>query len=109
MTRALTVLAVGWFAIACASARPPLSLARDADASHAAAMLHALPDRDTYDPERAAELLQAFLDRFPTDRRAADVRDRLALVSEIVALRAELRALKAIDLARRPRESRHER
>ena len=104
MTRALFVLAVAWFAAACASAHPVSSFTGLADALHADAMRYVSPEGDLYDPERAAELLQQFLERFPRDGRAAPVRQRLALVSEIVALRAELRALKAIDLGRSPRD-----
>lgn len=103
MTRAVAFLVVAWLALACATARPVPSLAREADALHAAAMQHAAPERATYDPARAAELLQLFLDRFPTDPRISFARERLALVSEIAALRAELHALKAIDLQRPPR------
>ena len=73
------------------------------DSLYQAAVLHASPERPTYDPDRAADLLSAFVERFPADTRRSDAAARLALVNEIRALRAELRAFKAIDLARPPR------
>lgn len=85
------------------------TLARDTalswnpDALFQAALLHAAPSRPTYDPDRAAELLSAFVERFPTDPRRREASDRLALVNEVRLLRAELRALREIDLARLPR------
>jgi hypothetical protein len=79
------------------------ALSWNPDALYSAAKLHASPDRSTYDPDRAAELLATFIERFPTDPRRRDASDRLALVNEVRSLRAELRALKAIDLARPPR------
>lgn len=102
-----TSLLLLWFGVAltsaCATAvtRPP-SPVIDADALYRAALLHASPNRPGYDADRAAELLASFIEQFPSDRRRDDVADRLALVNEVRALRAELRALKAIDLARPP-------
>lgn len=101
--RALCVFAVAWFAAACAGARPVSSLGSDAAVLYADAMLHVSPERDGYDPERGAALLQLFVDRYPADARRPEALRQLVLVQEIVALRAELRALKDIDLARRPR------
>jgi hypothetical protein len=92
------------FASACATAGTRTSSPSPAaDTLYHAALLHASPDKSTYDPDRAAELLTAFIERFPSDRRRGDAAARLALVNEVRALRAELRALKAIDLARPPR------
>jgi hypothetical protein len=90
------------FSVACASIRRagPES---DADALYRTAALHSSPHRPTYDPDRAAELLSAFIERFPLDPRRPEAADRLALVNEVRLLRAELRDLKAIDLARPPR------
>ena len=79
------------------------ALFRNPDALYHAAMLHAAADRPAFDPDRAATLLAAFVERFPNDPRVRDASDRLALVNEVQSLRAELRALKAIDLARPPR------
>ena len=79
------------------------ALSWNPDTLYQAALLHATPGRPTYDPDRAAELLSAFLGRFPADPRRRDASDRLALVNEVRLLRAELRALKEIDLARPPR------
>lgn len=91
-------------ASACATALAGTSTpARESDALYRTALLHASPGRPTYDPDRAAELLAAFIERFPMDPRRPDAGERLALVNEIRSLRAELRALKAIDLARPPR------
>ena len=104
MTRALLLLAAAWFGAGCASVRPVSSFATAADALHADAMRYASPERDVYDPEKGAALLQLFVDRFPADGRREDALRQLALVKEIVALRAELRALKAIDLGRAPRD-----
>lgn len=78
------------------------TLSWDPDALYEAAAFHASPGRPTYDPDRAAELLSVFIERFPSDARRRDASERLALVNEVRALRAELRALKAIDLARPP-------
>jgi hypothetical protein len=89
-------------ACATAGARAPRP-ASEADAQYQAALVHASPDLPAYDPDRAAELLAAFIDRFPADARRGEAADRLALLNEVRALRAELRALKAIDLARPPR------
>ena len=75
----------------------------NADALYGAAVLHASPDRGSWDPDRAARLFVLFLEQYPADPRRAEATDRLALVNEVRALRAELRALKAIDLARPPR------
>ncbi|MGH7637487.1 MAG: hypothetical protein ACREOK_07530 [Gemmatimonadaceae bacterium] len=106
MTRALHVFAIAWFAAACAGTHPATSFTKDgeADALHAEAVLYASPERDAFDPERGAALLQLFVDRYPADVRRPDALRQLALVKEIVALRAELRALKAIDLGRSPRD-----
>ena len=101
-------LVVAWIALtlapACAAtATRASSPSGDADAMYQAALLHASPDQPAYDPDRAAHLLGEFIERFPSDRRRDDAAGRLALVNEVRALRAELRALKAIDLARPPR------
>lgn len=91
-------------ASACATAgRGRVAQPREQDALYHAALVHASPDQPTYDPDRAAELLASFIERFPSDSRRDDASARLALVNEVRALRAELRALKAIDLARPPR------
>lgn len=90
------------FSSACASASGR-SRTDMADTLYRAALLHASPHRPTYDPDRAAELLSAFIERFPLDSRRSDAADRLALVNEVRSLRAELRGVKAIDLARPPR------
>lgn len=104
MTRALRMLAVVWFATACASAHPVSSFTNEADALHADATRYASPEQDAYDPERGTALLQLFVDRYPGDARRPEALRHLALMKEIVALRAELRALKAIDLGRSPRD-----
>ena len=89
---------------ACATAAARSSRpASEPDALYHAALLHASPDRPIYDPDRAAELFATFIERFPRDARHGEAAERLALLNEIRALRAELRALKAIDLARPPR------
>ena len=122
MARALMItLSLGALTSACAApsvqqharvGHDPISatiFARDTtrswhpDALYEAAMLHASPEGTSYDPDRAADLLSAFIERFPADTRRSDAAARLALVNEIRALRAELRAFKAIDLARPPR------
>jgi hypothetical protein len=97
-----------WIALtlasACAATVTRASSAPDnADALYHAALLPASPDQPAYDPDRAAHLLAEFIERFPSDRRRHDAAGRLALLNEVRALRAELRALKAIDLARPPR------
>ena len=106
MTRIPHVFAVAWLAAACAGTHPSTSFARDgeADALHADAVLYASPERDDFDPERGAALLELFVDRYPADVRRGEALRQLALVKEIVALRAELRALKAIDLGRSPHD-----
>ncbi len=101
-------LFIAWFGVtltsACATALTRASKPLiDADATYHAALLHASPNKPGYDPDRAAELLASFIEQFPSDRRRDDVADRLALVNDVRALRAELRALKAVDLARPPR------
>lgn len=125
MTAARALIMAAWLGAAAASAcatpafRQHVSVGHDDDAGatftrdttrswnpdslYQAAVLHASPERTTYDPDRAADLLSAFVERFPADTRRSDAAARLALVNEIRALRAELRAFKAIDLARPPR------
>jgi hypothetical protein len=102
------LVVIAWIGLtlasACATAGARTSRpASESDALFHAALSHASPDRPTYDPDRAADLLATFIERFPDDARRGDAADRLALLNEIRALRAELRALKAIDLARPPR------
>jgi hypothetical protein len=90
-------------------AEPAPGLGRDTtmpwhpDTLYEAALLHAVPGRATFNPDRSADLLAAFIERFPSDSRRRDATDRLALLNEVRSLRAELRAVKAIDLARPPR------
>lgn len=96
-------VAVGRYEDAAVAFARDTSLSWNPDALYAAAMLHASPDLPTYDPDRAANLLSAFIERFSSDPRRRDASERLALVNEVRTLRAELRALKAIDLARPPR------
>ncbi len=79
------------------------SLMDDADALYGAGVLFGTPDRVTYHPERAADVLQMLLVRFPTTRHRAAAQDRLALLTEIGALRLELERLKEIDLLPPPR------
>jgi hypothetical protein len=103
-----SILPGAWIALtlvsACVTGRARNATAvQEADGSYAAALRHASPDSAGYDPDRAAQLLTTFIDRFPTDRRRAEAADRLALLNEIRALRHELQALKAIDLGRPPR------
>lgn len=104
--RSLVVIA--WIGLtltsACVSAGARRSMpASEPDALYQSALLYSSPDRPAYDPDRAAELLSAFIERFPADARRGEAADRLALLNEVRALQAELRALKAIDLARPPR------
>ena len=96
-------LPVGAAADANALLARDTSLSWNSDVLYQAAVLHASPGHPAYDPDRAAELLTAFGERFPTDPRRREASERLALVNEVRSLRAELRALKAIDLARPPR------
>lgn len=102
------LVVIAWIGVtltsACATAGAHTSSpVREPDALYRSALLHASPDRPAYDPDRAAELLATFIERFPADARRGEAADRLALLNEIRALRGELRALKAIDLARPPR------
>ena len=70
------------------------------DALWDAALLFATPERASYDPSRAVGLLDLFVQRYPGHRRRDSANERLALLREVVALRQELRQLKAIDLSR---------
>lgn len=79
------------------------SLLSDPDALYAAGVLFGTPDRATYDPERATDLLQLLLTRYPMTRHRAAAQERLALLTEIRALRLELERLKEIDLAPPPK------
>jgi hypothetical protein len=79
------------------------TLLGDPQALYHAGMLHSIPGRDTYDVDRAGQLLELLLNRFPGTRYRDAAIERLALVNEIRALRAELQSLKEIDL--RPRGS----
>lgn len=81
------------------------TLLKDPDALYAAGVLFGSPDRATYDPERAADLLEQLITRFPNSRHRGPSVERLALLNEIRELRLELERLKDIDLtprARRP-------
>ena len=70
------------------------------DALWDAALLFATPSRASYDPSRAVGLLELFVQRYPGHRQRDAAEERLALLREVVALRHELRQLKAIDLSR---------
>ena len=70
------------------------------DALWDAVLLFATPERASYDPSRAVGLLDLFVQRYPGHRRRDSANERLALLREVVALRQELRQLKAIDLSR---------
>lgn len=47
------------------------------------AVAHAMPGNPVYDPARARELLQLFLERFPSSSRAAEARRLDALLAEL--------------------------
>jgi hypothetical protein len=120
MTRLLLAIALAVTATGCASSRfdrhlraqewesaaaafaGDSALLRDRDALLRAAALHAVPERPTYDPDRAAVLLETFIAQFGDDPRRDDATARLALLNEIRALRRELQALKEIDFRTRP-------
>jgi hypothetical protein len=72
-----------------------------ADGIYEEARLLAMPGSDGYDPARSLLLFEEFVGRFPSDGRAAEARERVSLLREIVALQDELKRLKEIDLRRR--------
>jgi hypothetical protein len=76
------------------------SALQDPEALFQGALLFGTPERPTYDPERAVALLEAFVQRYPRHRQRGSAEARLALLRDVVALRQELRQLKAIDLSR---------
>jgi hypothetical protein len=66
------------------------ALMNDESALYAAGVLFGSPSRPTYDPDRASRLLRRLLARFPDTRYKADADDRLALVTEALAARADV-------------------
>ena len=76
------------------------TLLQDPDALFQGALLFGSPNRPMYHPERAVALLEAFVQRFPHHRQRGSAEERLTLLREVVALRQEVRQLKAIDLSR---------
>jgi hypothetical protein len=76
------------------------TLLQDPDALFQGALLFGSPNRPAYHPERAVALLEAFVQRFPRHRHRDSAEERLTLLREVVALRQEVRQLKAIDLSR---------
>jgi hypothetical protein len=63
------------------------ALINDEGALYQAGILYSSPARPTYAPQRAAQLFQRLLDRFPETRYRRDVVDRLAMVNALIASR----------------------
>jgi len=63
------------------------ALINDEGALYKAGILYSTPARPTYDPQRAAQLFQRLLDRFPATRYRRDAVDRLAMVNALLASR----------------------
>jgi len=79
------------------------TLLKDPDALYAAGVLFGTPGRETYDPDRGADLLEQLLARFPDARHRTAAVERLALLNEIRGLRLELERLKEVDFRPRTR------
>ena len=74
------------------------ALWRDPEVLFAAGLLFATPGRPTYDPERARDLLGRLAADHPGSARSREAAALLPLLDHVVALRAELRLLREIDL-----------
>ena len=82
------------------------SLLNSDDAMYAAGVLYGSPERPTFDPAIASDVLRRLISRFPDSKHRADAAARLALLDQIIrarrdaedrqrALAAEIEALTA--------------
>ena len=65
------------------------SLLNSDDALYAAGVLYGSPERPTYDPAIASDMLRRLISRFPDSKHRSDAAARLALLDQIIRARRD--------------------